>query len=262
MLKCGLRTLNIMKEPNGLFKHFSSSFDTDLQFQFTKRNRMHRCGNAITRRSTPLCIDIKSSKYKYFSNTPNRTSETLPSEQNAAVGENTGVADNVNTNIELEPFNYQDYFGVQELFTVKDLFNARVHLGHTVRSLCPQMRPFIFGTRFDTCIFDLDETALLLRQALNFIAHIAHRGGIILFVARQPQIVHMVERTAIECGEYAQCRQWVTETFTAPRLVRFVKSAFNTNIPLATVLSVESTLLKLILIDYRNSAEKFDFQIW
>ena len=117
------------------------------------------------------------------------------------------------------PLDVQDYLGVNKLFTTKDLFNARVHLGHSVRSLLPQMRPFIYGTRFDTCIFDLDETALLLRQALNFMAHVAHQGGIILFVSRQPQMVHMVERTAVECGEYSQCRQWSTEIFTAPTKV-------------------------------------------
>jgi len=50
------------------------------------------------------------------------------------------------------------------------------------------MRPFIYGTRFNICIFDLDETALLLRQALNFLAHLSYNGGIILFVARQPQV--------------------------------------------------------------------------
>ena len=81
------------------------------------------------------------------------------------------------------------------VFSVADLFKARVHLGHTPRSLTEQMRPFIYGTRFDVCIFDLDETAVLLRQSLNFLAHISYRGGIILFVARQPQIVHLVERT-------------------------------------------------------------------
>ena len=121
---------------------------------------------------------------------------------------------------QVNPFDNRDFFEVEKLFTIKDLFDARVHLGHTVRSLTPQMKPFIFGTRFDTCIFDLDETALLLKQALNFMAHIAHRGGIILFVARQPQMVHMVERTAVECGEYAQCRQWDTMAFTAPVTVR------------------------------------------
>jgi small subunit ribosomal protein S2 len=51
------------------------------------------------------------------------------------------------------------------------------------------MRPFIYGTRFNVCIFDLDETALLLRQALNFLAHLSYRGGVILFIARQPQVI-------------------------------------------------------------------------
>ena len=70
------------------------------------------------------------------------------------------------------------------------------------------------------CVLDLDQTALHFRQALNFIAHIAYRwvhrvtdsskqffvlqvalgivfsfrGGIILFVCRQPPLIHMVDR--------------------------------------------------------------------
>ena len=81
--------------------------------------------------------------------------------------------------------------------------------------LTPQMRPFVYGNRFDTSIIDLNETALLLRQALNFLAHLAYRGGIVLFVVRQPQFVHMVEQAAIECGEYAHCRPWESMVFTA-----------------------------------------------
>ena len=121
-----------------------------------------------------------------------------------------------------------DNLGVQNLFNVKMLFDARMHLGHTVRSLNPQMnkwgtifclrahqffRRFVFGSRFEMCVVDLDQTALHLRQALNFTAHIAYRwdhlysnmllqtishfvfrGGIILFVCRQPSLIHMVDR--------------------------------------------------------------------
>ena len=39
----------------------------------------------------------------------------------------------------------------------------RLHLGHTKRSLTPGMAPFVFGTRFDMCLIDLDQTAQLLR---------------------------------------------------------------------------------------------------
>jgi len=107
-----------------------------------------------------------------------------------------------------------DYFQVHNLFTVKDLFEARVHLGHKLGSMNPAMRPFIFGSRFDSAIFDLDLTAFHLRQALNFTAHVAYRKGIILFVTRSAQTIHLVEKTAIACGEYAHTREWETTVLT------------------------------------------------
>jgi len=113
---------------------------------------------------------------------------------------------------------YQDYFGVQRLFTVRDLFEARVHLGHKETAADPRMNQFIFGNRFGQSIIDLDQTTLLLRQALNFTAQIAYRNGIILFVCRQPQLVHMVDKAAIECNEYSYTRPWRTEIFTAANL--------------------------------------------
>ena len=113
------------------------------------------------------------------------------------------------------PLEHYDYFGVNNLFTVKNLFDNRMHLGHTIRSLTPQMAPFVYGTRMDMCIIDLDQTAMLLRQALNFTAHVAHKGGIILFVCRQPSLVHLTDRAAMDCGEFSYTRNWKTEVFTA-----------------------------------------------
>jgi len=111
---------------------------------------------------------------------------------------------------------YQDYFGVHDLFTVKDLFDARVHLGHKHTALDDRMKQFVYGVRFGQSIIDLDQTTLHLRQALNFLAHIVYRNGIVLFVCRQPQLIHMVDKTAQDCGEYSYTRQWKSETFCAP----------------------------------------------
>jgi len=116
------------------------------------------------------------------------------------------------------PLDVHDYFGVHKLFTVKDLFNSRVHYGHTVKSLEPSMRQFVYGTRFGQCIIDLDQTAELMRHALNFTAHIAYKGGIVMFVCRQPHLVHLVDKTAMECGEYSFTRPWKTEVFCAPNV--------------------------------------------
>lgn len=63
-------------------------------------------------------------------------------------------------------------------------------------------------------IFDLDKTAKYLRNALNFAAHVAYRDGVILFISRDPQLTNLVERTAEECNESSQARNWIKGFFT------------------------------------------------
>ncbi|XP_044743244.1 28S ribosomal protein S2, mitochondrial [Chrysoperla carnea] len=109
---------------------------------------------------------------------------------------------------------HPDYFQLHNLFTVEDLFNARVHYGHKDGSLDDRMKPYIFGSRLGHLIFDLDKTAEHLRIALNFAAHIAYRGGVILFISRHPQTANLVEHTAKECGEFAHTRFWRGGVFT------------------------------------------------
>lgn len=107
-----------------------------------------------------------------------------------------------------------DYFKVKDLFTIEDLFNARVHYGHKIGSVDNRMNPFIFGERLGHIIFDLDQTAELLQRALNFTAHIAYRGGVILFISRHPQTANLVEHTALKCKEFAHTRFWRGGIFT------------------------------------------------
>lgn len=76
------------------------------------------------------------------------------------------------------------------------------------------MSEFIFGTRIRTDIIDLDKTAAYMEKALNFIAHIAFRNGVILFVSRYPQHIPLIERTAFEVGEYSHCKPWKEGLFT------------------------------------------------
>lgn len=114
----------------------------------------------------------------------------------------------------LNPFNHPDYFNVSDLFTVKDLFNARVHLGHREGSMHKNMTPFIFGSRLSHLVIDLDQTAELLRQALNFVAQVAYKDGIILFITRDAPTAHLVDRTAKEIGEFSHTRSWEEGIFT------------------------------------------------
>ncbi|XP_008576745.1 PREDICTED: 28S ribosomal protein S2, mitochondrial [Galeopterus variegatus] len=105
-----------------------------------------------------------------------------------------------------EPLKHSDFFNIKELFSVKSLFEARVHLGHKAGCRHRFMEPYIFGSRLDQDIIDLEQTASHLQLALNFTAHVAYRKGIILFVSRNRQFSHLIENMARDCGEYAHTR--------------------------------------------------------
>ncbi|XP_008300205.1 small ribosomal subunit protein uS2m [Stegastes partitus] len=107
-----------------------------------------------------------------------------------------------------EPLQKPDFFRVSELFSLNDLFDARVHLGHKKGCRHRLMEPYLYGCRLGHDIIDLDQTVEHLQQALNFTAHVAYRGGVILFISRRRQFGHLVERTAKYCGEYAHTRYW------------------------------------------------------
>ena len=118
------------------------------------------------------------------------------------------------TDVPTDPLQHEDYFGVRNLFSVSDLFEARVHLGHKEGTRNEYMTPFIFGNRLGVDILDLDQTALMLGDALNVMAHVAYREGVLLFLSRHFQTLLEVEKTAVECGEFSHCREWKGGTFT------------------------------------------------
>jgi small subunit ribosomal protein S2 len=70
---------------------------------------------------------------------------------------------------------------------IAELLEAGVHFGHQTRRWNPKMRRFIHGERNGIYIIDLLKTAVLLRQAQEVAAQIAHRGGTVLFVGTKKQ---------------------------------------------------------------------------
>lgn len=110
----------------------------------------------------------------------------------------------------------RDIFKLKNLFTIEDLIKARVHLGHKESMLNGHMRPFVYGKRLGVTVIDLDQTASLMKKALNFSAEIAYRNGIILFINKSRQTSRMVERLALECKEFAHCRKWRNQVLSNP----------------------------------------------
>uniref|UniRef100_A0A0K0FFT6 Small ribosomal subunit protein uS2m n=1 Tax=Strongyloides venezuelensis TaxID=75913 RepID=A0A0K0FFT6_STRVS len=108
----------------------------------------------------------------------------------------------------------EDYFNVSELVTINDLFKRRVHYGHKVGTLSENMKWALFGERLGVCIFDLRITQEYLIKALNFLAHISYRRGIILFVSSDRVNMLNIEKTAEEIGQYSHTRKWQEGTLT------------------------------------------------
>src|SRR5260370_38903800 len=65
---------------------------------------------------------------------------------------------------------------------VKDLIEAGVHFGHRASRWNPKMRPYIYGKRNLIHIIDLRETVRGLLRAYKFLAKVASRGSLVVFV--------------------------------------------------------------------------------
>ncbi len=79
---------------------------------------------------------------------------------------------------------------------IAELLEAGVHFGHQTRRWNPKMRRFIHGERNGIYIIDLLKTDALLRQAQEFAAQIAARGGTVLFVGTKKQARDAIKEVA------------------------------------------------------------------
>ena len=83
---------------------------------------------------------------------------------------------------------------------IRELLESGVHFGHQTRRWNPKMRRFIWGERSGIYIVDLMQTERLLRQAQEFVADLAARGGVILFVGTKKQARDAIKDVAEDCG--------------------------------------------------------------
>src|SRR6266550_7035323 len=80
--------------------------------------------------------------------------------------------------------------------TRRELLEAGVHFGHQTKRWNPKMRRFLYGQRSGIYIIDLEQTLSGLEQAHNFLADLAGRGGVVLFVGTKKQAQETVAEQA------------------------------------------------------------------
>ena len=80
--------------------------------------------------------------------------------------------------------------------TIDSMFSAGAHFGLGRSKRHPTVAPYIFGTKNDTDIFDLEKTQTLLEKAKAFVSTLAKEGKVILFVGGKKEASQTVKNAA------------------------------------------------------------------
>ena len=98
--------------------------------------------------------------------------------------------------------------------SMKALLEAGVHFGHQTRRWNPKMSKYIFGSRSNIHIIDLQKTAKELKKAYKFIRETAAEGGTVLFVGTKKQAQEAIVSESLRCGAFYVSERWLGGTLT------------------------------------------------
>ena len=106
------------------------------------------------------------------------------------------------------------------VISMKQLLEAGVHFGHQTRKWNPKMSKYIFNSRNDIHIINLEDTVVLIDKAYDYVKEMASQGKTILFVGTKKQAQKAIEDEAKRCGMYYINSRWLGGTLTNFKTIR------------------------------------------
>ena len=100
------------------------------------------------------------------------------------------------------------------------LLEAGVHFGHQKRRWNPKMKEYIFTTRDDIYIIDLQKTVAKLEEAYAKLEEIAKDGGKVIFVGTKKQAQEAAFECATRTNMFYVTERWLGGTLTNFRTIR------------------------------------------
>ena len=100
------------------------------------------------------------------------------------------------------------------------LLEAGVQFGHQKRRWNPKMGEYIYTTRDDIYIIDLQKTSKCLDKAYEALKKIVEDGGKVLFVGTKKQAQEAAEENAVRTNMYFVNERWLGGTLTNFRTIR------------------------------------------
>lgn len=104
--------------------------------------------------------------------------------------------------------------------SLEAMLKAGVHFGHVKSRRHPSMEPYIFTTRKNINILDLEQTEKLLASAQEFLQQVVRSGKPVLFIGMKKQTHDTVESLAKRLGQHFVTDRWLGGTLTNFKQIR------------------------------------------
>ena len=104
--------------------------------------------------------------------------------------------------------------------SMRDMLAAGVHFGHRTRYWNPKMASYIYGSRNNIHIINLEKTLPLFHEAMAFIHKIAASNGKILFVGTKFAAREAIREEASRAGMPYVDHRWLGGMLTNYKTVR------------------------------------------
>lgn len=104
--------------------------------------------------------------------------------------------------------------------TMKALLEAGVHFGHQTKRWNPKMSKYIYATRNDIHIIDLQISVDHVEAAYEFVKSVAAEGKSVLFVGTKKQAQEAIKQQAERCDMFYINQRWLGGTLTNFETIR------------------------------------------
>ena len=109
---------------------------------------------------------------------------------------------------------------IMAVVSMNYLLEAGVHFGHQTKRWNPKMKEYIFTSRDDIYIIDLEKTVECIEKAYAEIKKIADNGGKFLFVGTKKQASEASQEEALRSESFYVTERWLGGTLTNFRTIR------------------------------------------
>ena len=104
--------------------------------------------------------------------------------------------------------------------SMNNLLEAGVQFGHQTKRWNPKMKEYIYNSRDDIYIIDLQKTVEKMEEAYVALNKIAADGGKVLYVGTKKQAQEVCKEEAQRSGMYFMTERWLGGTLTNFKTIR------------------------------------------